>query len=605
MKRRKKTAVISAAGKRDTRLVMLGRIGYASAVALTLLTLAQIIGNYPQNSAEIPTNWQIIALSCGIILAFAASFFELWYGGRAARQEEKRIRHNLLNRLFAQQRSLHIKAEDSNDSANDGQLIAMLTDNTERVVEFRQVYFGPTLAAILIPFLTLLYVAGAIDWVTGVILLLMIPVIPLGVGGFMKVFAKTSANSRKQRGKLAARYLDAIRNLVLIRLHLAAPRIEAELKAQGEKNRKAIMRLLAGNQIVIIILDGLFSLCLIVVASLMSYLRFQAGAIDLAGAISIIFLSFLLLEPLNQIAGFFYIGMGGMASEKQIRKFLETDEANKAKQADTSAVPGTSTIPGTSAIAGIPAISDSQADSEDDTFDLAIKVRNLHFDYGRGPVLKGINLDVPQGRKIAIVGRSGGGKTTLLKLIKGSLPLQTGSLTVAGEDVRTSETFMQQIAFVAQKTWLFTGNIRDNLRLAKPDATDTEIWESLEKANLAAEVRSMGQQLDSSVGEQGALISGGQAQRLSLARAFLSGRKILILDEPTAQVDIDSEAKLIAAIGKISDEYTVVLVTHRLALLKLADATFTLENGVLDSFEMPLNHLKDLEATENTEKVGK
>lgn len=116
----------------------------------------------------------------------------------------------------------------------------------------------------------------------------------------------------------------------------------------------------------------------------------------------------------------------------------------------------------------------------------------------------------------------------------------------------------------------------------------------------------MGQQLDTNVGEQGTLISGGQAQRLSLARAFLSGRKLLILDEPTAQVDIDSEAKLISAIGKISDEYTVVLVTHRLALLKLADATFTLENGVLSSFDANTSAANEtLETMENTEKVGK
>lgn len=245
------------------------------------------------------------------------SFFELWYGGHAARKEEKRIRHNLLGRLFAQQKALSLKAEGESEHTNDGQLIAMLTDNTERVVEFRQVYFGSTLAAIAIPFLTLLYVVIAIDWLTGLVLILMVPVIPFGVRGFMKLFAKTSANSRKQRGKLAARYLDAIRNLVLIRLHGAAERIEEELKEQGETNRKAIMKLLAGNQVVIIVLDGLFSLCLIVVACAMSYYRYQAEAIDLTAVFSIIFLSFLLLEPLNQIAGFFYIGMGGMASEKK------------------------------------------------------------------------------------------------------------------------------------------------------------------------------------------------------------------------------------------------------------------------------------------------
>lgn len=559
MKQTKKPAVLSPQAKRDTRLVMLGRIIYAYGVAQTLLTLAQILGN--QTYRTQPTSTQLILITSGICIAAAAAFFELWYGGHSARQEEKRIRHNLLTRLFNQQRSLALKEADETQTNNDGQLIAMLTDNTERVVEFRQVYFGSTLAAVAIPVLTLIYITCFIDWLTGLTLLLMVPVIPVAVRGFMKLFAKTSANSRKQRGKLAAQYLDAIRNLVLIRLHNAAPRIETELKDQGETNRKAIMRLLAGNQVVIIILDGLFSLLLIVTAAALAYLRYNAAAITLTQAISIVFLSFLLLEPLTQLAGFFYIGMGGMASEKQIRKFLTEYEANqKTNTAENTPHPAITADP-----------------------ELAIQVRDLHFDYGRGPVLNGINLDIPHGKKIAIVGRSGAGKSTLLKLLKGSLPLQTGSIILNGQDLRQVDA-RAEIAFVAQKTWLFTGNIRDNLTIAKPEATDTEIWEALEKANLADEVRAMGGQLNASVGEQGALISGGQAQRLSLARAFLSGRKLLILDEPTAQVDIESEAKLINAISNITSDYTVVVVTHRLALLQLADATFTLENGVLEHF---------------------
>lgn len=561
MKKPQKLPVISAAGKRDTRLVMFGRIGYGIGVATTLLTLAQILGTTPLTK---PSGTQTALIITGILLAFTASFFELWYGGHAARKEEKRIRHTLLQRLFAQEKALTLKNEGEAEHTNDGHLIAMLTDNTERVVEFRQVYFGSTLAAIAIPFLTLTYVTLAIDWLTGLTLILMVPVIPIGVRGFMKLFAKTSANSRKQRGKLASRYLDAIRNLVLIRLHGAAGRIENELKEQGETNRKAIMKLLAGNQIVIIVLDGLFSLCLIVVASALSYYRHQSGAIELTDVFSIIFLSFLLLEPLNQIAGFFYIGMGGMASEKSIRKYLtETNPTTNPQETHTNNTNNTLTT----------------ADPE-----LAIQVRDLHFNYGRGPVLNGINLDVLHGSKIAIIGRSGGGKTTLLKLLKGSLPLQTGNVYINGKNLQNTPAQANEIAYVAQKTWLFTGTIRDNLLMAKPAATDAEIWNALERANLAAEIRSMGGQLDASVGEQGALISGGQAQRLSLARAFLSERKILILDEPTAQVDIDSEAKLIEAISNINQDHTVILVTHRLALLQLADTIFTLANGKLTNY---------------------
>ena len=136
-------------------------------------------------------------------------------------------------------------------------------------------------------------------------------------------------------------------------------------------------------------------------------------------------------------------------------------------------------------------------------------------------------------------------------------------------------------ASVAQSTWLFTGSIADNLRLARPHASEEEMWQALKQAQVADEIERMPEGLHTQIGEQGGLISGGQAQRISIARALLSGRTILLLDEPTSQVDIESEKKIIRAISELGREWTIVLVTHRKALLALADLVYEMRQGEL------------------------
>jgi len=432
-------------------------------------------------------------------------------------------------------------------------LVTLMTDNAERMSEYRQVYLGATLAALAIPFLTLAYVTS-LDPLLGLGIMAACPLVPLAIWGFMRLFRKVSATSRKERGRLAVQYLDALRNLIPIRLLNAGRRTEERLRAQGETNRRAIMRLLAGNQVVIIVLDGAFSLLLICWSVHLIGSRLAAGAITPGQGLSVALLLTLMLEPLVQVAGFFYIGMGGMASQRAIEQQLSHIPAER------------------------PTAASGAAPTES-----AISLQNVHHDYGRGPVLSGLDLEVPYGAKVAIMGPSGAGKSTLLSLLRGTLPAQRGAVVLDGRDLGTLEP--EQVcrisACVAQSTWLFSGTVADNLRIANPGATDEELWEALRRAHVADEVERMPQGLDSDVGERGQLISGGQAQRLSLARAFLSGRRILLLDEPTSQVDVVSEAAIIDALAGIGPEWTVLMVTHRRSLLSIADAAHELRDGVL------------------------
>lgn len=161
--------------------------------------------------------------------------------------------------------------------------------------------------------------------------------------------------------------------------------------------------------------------------------------------------------------------------------------------------------------------------------------------------------------------------------------MQEGSITISGKALAnlSPAEIRKLAASVSQTTWLFTGTIADNLRLVHKNATEEDMWAALERAHVAHDIRRMPEGLNTDVGERGSRLSGGQAQRISLARAFLSGRDIVFLDEPTSHVDVESEAHIIDAIEQIGEELTVVMVTHRDALLRIADKLYTVTDGTV------------------------
>ena len=569
-----KTPVISPAGVRASRIVAVLRMASAVFAGAALVGVAGIADGRESFAGP-------LACACA---AGLAAFAEILFGGHAARAEERRIRRSLLSRLFASR-----SREDSGAHA-----VQLLTDNVERATEYRQIYLGSTLAALLIPFVVLAYISVSFDPVLGLTVMALCPLIPVLLAVFMRFFRKTSAKSRKERAVLAGKYLDAIRNLVTIRLLGAGPRIERQLKDQGERNRGAIMKLLAGNQLVIIVVDGLFSLILICATCTLAVVRFNAGAVTASQVLATVLLTALLIEPLAQVAGFFYIGMGGIASQRAIRAYIDnhSDPSAEGAAAKNGAAgdAGANVDAATQAEARASGDLGAEGDADESGGPSAVGgvgcpvvVRNVSFDYGRGEVLHGVDLAVPLGSKIAVVGRSGGGKSTLMGLMGGMLRPARGSVLIDGKNLAfaSAQEAAALTARVAQTTWLFTGTIADNLRLAKEDATPEEMWNALRGAQIADEIERMPEGIDTDVGEQGAFLSGGQAQRISIARALLSGRRILLLDEPTSQVDIESEARIVDALRSLGRDLTVVLVTHRSALLDVADKVYEMKDGML------------------------
>ena len=435
-----------------------------------------------------------------------------------------------------------------------GATASLLTDGAERVALYRQTFLAPTLAAAAAPLLVLVELAAAVDVVPALVLGTAVVVVPAFIAFAHSRLRASSSDSRRARMRLAAEYLDAIQGLRTLTLARAAERTSARLRLEGETNRRAVMGLLAGNQLVILLTDGLFSLFLITVAAGLSLLRLSTGAIEVGDALAIVLTSYVLLEPLDHVGAFFYVGMGGMANQRAIRRILSRPLPR------STARPAAQDRPAAGAQA-------------------CVVLDDVEATWGEEPVLEDVSLTVRRGEHLAVVGPSGAGKSTLMAMLAGNLLPSAGSLRIEGTELTaaTQEQVRAASALVAQTTWLFTGTIADNLRLAQPYATPSQMWHALEVARLDKEVALMPEGLETQVGEAGLGLSGGQAQRLSLARAFLADRPVLLLDEPTSQVDLASEAAIVESIEQLARGRTVITISHRAGALTTADRTVRVE----------------------------
>lgn len=453
-------------------------------------------------------------------------------------------------------------------SRSAGSLIDMMTSGTEKIQRYRQAFLGSMIGAMVSPLLVLSIMALFVDPWCALVLLGFVPLVPAIVFGFSKLTRKVSSSSRRRRNQLAASYLDALSGLETLTLLGAADSKGQQLAQIGEENRLSTMRLLAANQLILLVIDLGFNLLLLTTGFALTLWKVINGAWGsdltvIAPVVSMVGLTLLLLEPMNKIGSFFYVGMAGMANQRLVRAFL-TGKAPTQSQGGDASSDKTPVTP-----------------HQSDSF---LSLQDLTFAYSEGdPVLQNLDLEIKPGEWVAICGPSGAGKSTLIEVLKGNLLPSKGAYYLQGRalDADSSAWFADQSALVQQRTWIFTGTIRSNLMMVAPRASEDRLWECLEKVGLAAEVRAFAQGLDTPVGEDGYALSGGQAQRLSLARALLSQRELLLLDEPTSQIDLESEAAITQALAEVAKEKTIVLLTHRASALEFADRVLYLQDGAL------------------------
>ena len=471
----------------------------------------------------------LFALAAGM-MAFSASFS----GGTRLRTEEPRLRHAMVAQVFRLGVSERTKER-------SGRIVNTATDGVERSSNYRGTFIAPMLASLITPIMVVA-VVFTFDWVSAAVLAISIPVY--------------RASSRA----LAAQELDAIQGLSTLSYIGAGKRVGRTLAQAAENVRRKVMRYLAGNQLVLLVVDGVFSLGMITGATALAYWRLSDGWFSVGQAITLVLLSSIMLDPLDRIGQFFYIGMGGIAATREIKRFTsETPEVIDP------------TEHGALSPAVVPAPGEVRIDS-------------VSFAYEADtPILRGASLRVAPGEHIAITGTSGAGKSTLSSLIQAHHRPTEGSIFINGVDISQVPLrwARSQIAVVEQTTYLFSDSLRANILIANPAASDEEILTALRTVGLDDLLARLPEGLDTRVGDKGLALSGGEAQRVALARAFIKDAPILLLDEPTAHVDLESERQILNAIDTVARGRTTITISHRGATIAHADRQVELKEGEL------------------------
>lgn len=213
-----------------------------------------------------------------------------------------------------------------------------------------------------------------------------------------------------------------------------------------------------------------------------------------------------------------------------------------------------------------------------------IRIENISFSYENRKIIDGINLDIPEKTTTAIVGPSGGGKTTLTNLIARFWDVDEGTISLGGHNVKeySMDELMNHFSFVFQNVYLFHDTIANNIRFSNPDASIEEVIAAAKKACCHDFIMKLPQKYDTVLGENGVSLSGGEKQRLSIARAIMKDAPVIILDEATANVDPESEAELIAAIDELTKEKTIIMIAHRLKTVRNADQIVVIDHGRIE-----------------------
>ena len=306
------------------------------------------------------------------------------------------------------------------------------------------------------------------------------------------------------------------------------------------------------------------------------------GTMDLVDMVTFTLYITTFIAPVRKLASFAELFSSGMAGLQRFCELMDT-EPTVTDAPDAVAL---------TAVAG------------------EIGVENVHFTYdGSSDVLRGVDIRVAAGETVAIVGSSGGGKSTLCQLIPRFYDVQEGAITVDGRDVRnvTIQSLRRSIGIVQQDVFLFADTVRENIRYGRPDATDAEVEEAAKKAEIYADIMDMPHGFDTYVGERGTLLSGGQKQRVAIARIFLKNPPILILDEATSALDSVTESKIQHALDTLAVGRTTLIIAHRLSTIRSANRILVVEDGLIaeeGSHEELMERRGIYAALYNTQNLG-
>ncbi len=437
------------------------------------------------------------------------------------------------------------------EGSETGRLSTLLTTGIDALDGYFARYLPQLFLAVIVPIAVIAVVAGA-DWVSAVLIAVSLPLIPI----FMVLVGATTRDRTMARmrslQKLAGHFLDVVAGLPTLKVFgraRAQARAIADVTDRYRATTLATLRLTFLSSLVLELLATV-SVALVAVAV---GLRLLGGDMSFRDALFVLVLAPEAYLPLRALGANYHGSADGIQAAQDIFTLLE--------QPTSTPTGGDTTATGT-----------------------AISIRRLEITYPgrRLPALDGAELIVTPGETVAVTGASGCGKSTLLAVILGLRLPDAGSVSLGGVDLADLDLddWRSRIGWVPQRPHLFARSVADNVRLGRPEASDAAVDSALEAAGLADVVHRLPQGPDTLLGDGGGGLSAGERQRVSLARAFVRDAPLLLLDEPTASLDGETEADVLAAVRRLVTGRTAVIVAHRPALAALADRVVELPTPV-------------------------
>ena len=524
----------------------------------------------------------VLAIVVCAVLRFLMMRAAAYFGAEAAERVKLALREQLFNKMLAigPSYSQHISTADVVQSAGEG---------IEQIQSFFELFLPQLFYAILAP-VTLFFIVAPINMPTAVTLLVCAPLIVLIVG---MVAMRAARVFKKYWGKytdMGSVFLDNIQGLETLKTFDADAHAAKKMNEQAEQFRVMTMNVLQ------IQLRSLAAMDIVayggaaagVGVAIWQYAN--GAALPLAGVLLIALLSADFFIPLRQLGSFFHVAMNGMTSTKRIFALLDTPIPAHGMQEMPEFGASDNGVD-----VCFDDVSFRYADVGADVAAAVIgagKTGMSKDDDGSVVALHGVSFTARRGQVTAIVGPSGSGKSTAVELLSGNLSGYEGCMWLLSGNAGNSstqryqindlsiESLTREIAIVAAQSHLFAGTLRDNLLMAKPNATESELWQALEAAHIDEFVRAQSQELDLAIEQGASNLSGGQKQRIAIARALLRESAVYIFDESTSSVDAESETLILQTIRALADRgKTVIMVTHRMANAADADHVVVFERG--------------------------
>ena len=630
--------------------VVLGSLRALLIVAQAWLLVDVVVGAFSHGKDLAQLKGSLIALLVVVLARALVAWAAELAAGRSSAQAKSQLRHVLLERVC-------VLGLDTSRTRSTGELTVLATRGLDALDGYFSLYLPQLLLAVIVPLVVLVAVVSQ-DWISAAIIAFTIPLIPL----FMAlVGAATREKMDRQMRilqRLAGHFLDVVAGLPTLKLFGRAKAQAASIRAISESYRETALSNLRVTFLSSLILELVATISVALVAVAIG-LRLMGGDMSLRAGLFALMLAPEAYLPLRQLGANYHASAEGMAAAEQVFTVLadtqppapnptraetgQTETASAGAHADTARVEPSLTNPAGvgypkngvhentgkfgNKVFGTPSAPDPAGDSATSSHlnadpagdgatstrrggcrkvpdmtaaDIAVEGLTVSYPGRPRPAVDDLSLHVEADEIVALAGPSGCGKSTLLGVLLGFVAHERGTVSVGGVDLAEIEpdAWRAQLAWVPQRPHLFARSIAENVRLGRRGASDEELAAAVAAAGLSDVVAGLPDGLDTMLGERGAGLSAGERQRVALARAFLRDAPLLLLDEPTANLDGHTEQQVLEAVQRLSAGRTVILVAHRPALLSIADRVVELGNmpssgaaadrlGALDTASVP------------------